>query len=79
MLITTAAGDIFIFILLKRNVIKSNHTSTEQNAPIFFVCLVHILDKNKASHFMWIVCLADDSHEMPSLIFSKKYFLKKYM
>ena len=28
--------------------------------------------ENKAWHFMWIVCLADDSHEMSSIIFSGK-------
>ena len=25
---------------------------------------------------MWIVCYADDSHEMPNLIFSEKYTQK---
>ena len=28
-------------------------------------------------HFMWIVCLADDSYEIPSLIFSELYKKKK--
>ena len=26
---------------------------------------------------MWIVCLADDSHEIPSIIFSEKYKKEK--
>ena len=26
---------------------------------------------------MWIICLADDSHEMPSFIFSGKKYKKK--
>ena len=29
--------------------------------------------ENKTWHFMWIICLADDSHEMSRLIFSEKY------
>ena len=33
--------------------------------------------ENKAWDFMWIVCWADDSHEMPSLIFSEKKKKKK--
>ena len=28
--------------------------------------------ENKVWYFMWIICLADDSHEMNSLIFSEK-------
>ena len=39
---------------------------------VFFYILVLLFKENKAWHFMWIVCLADDSHEMPSLIFSEK-------
>ena len=33
--------------------------------------------ENMTWHFMWIVCLADDSHEMSSLIFSQKKTKKK--
>ena len=33
--------------------------------------LYHFLEKMR--HFVWIVCWADDSHEMRSLIFSEKY------
>ena len=29
--------------------------------------------ENNAWHYMWIICLADDSHVMSSIIFSEKY------
>ena len=35
--------------------------------------------ENKTWHFMWIVCLADNSHEMPSFIFSEIFFFKNEM
>ena len=38
--------------------------------PLFF-------RENETWNFMWIVCPADDSHEMPNLIFSEKYEFKK--
>ena len=31
-----------------------------------------ILSENEAWHFMWIVCYADNSHEMSNLIFSEE-------
>ena len=31
-----------------------------------------IFDENKAWCFMWILCLAEDSHEISNLIFSEK-------
>ena len=36
--------------------------------------------ESKTWHFMWIVCLADSSHEMPSLIFGvvKPFLIKCY-
>ena len=34
-----------------------------------FVC---IFQRKEAWHLMWIVCLADKSYEMPTLIFSEK-------
>ena len=36
------------------------------------IFLLLFTEKNKASHFMGIICLADDSHEMSSLIFWDK-------
>ena len=45
---------------------------------MWIICLASILLNKIADdtliiwHFIWIVCLADDSHEMPSLIFSEK-------
>ena len=33
--------------------------------------------ENNAWYFMWIVCLADNSDDMPSLIFSQKMEEKK--
>ena len=33
-----------------------------------------IFRENKVWQFMWIICLADDSHEISSLIFSKKNY-----
>ena len=39
----------------------------------FFNVFVFLLffRENKAWHFMWAICLADDSYEMLSLIFSE--------
>ena len=37
---------------------------------LFYLLLFY--RENKTWHFMWIVCRADDSHEMISLIFSEK-------
>ena len=37
-----------------------------------FKYFVLFFRENKACHFMWIVCLAEDSHEMSSFIFSEK-------
>ena len=36
------------------------------------IFLYFFLEKNKTRHFIWIVCLADNSHEMSSLIYSEK-------
>ena len=45
------------------------------NTPAADDILISILpfERNKSWHFVWIVCPADDSHEMPSLIFSENY------
>ena len=40
------------------------------NSPIF---LSFFFRENKIGNFIWIVCKADDSHEMSSLSFSDKY------
>ena len=37
----------------------------KQNFILFF-------RENKPRYFMWIVCLADDSHEMSRFVFSEK-------
>ena len=34
--------------------------------------LMSVFGENKVWYFMWITCLANDSHEMLSLIISKK-------
>ena len=56
-LITTAADDIFLSIILLLFF-------------VYFLCV--FFRENKAWYFMWIICLADDSHEISRLIFSKK-------
>ena len=38
----------------------------------FLSIIIYFLRENKSSHFMWIICLTDDSHEM-----SRLYSLKK--
>ena len=48
-------------------------TIVADNILIFFV----FFRENKAWYFMWIVCLADNWHEISSLIFSEKYKKKK--
>ena len=36
------------------------------------IFLLLFLEENKAWSFMWILCLAEDSHKISSLIFSEK-------
>ena len=43
---------------------------------IFFICFFLFFRENKSWHFMWIVCLADDSHEISRLVFSEKKFFE---
>ena len=43
-------------------------TVAEENVLFFFV---FVFIENKAWHFMWIICQADDLHKMSSLIFSE--------
>ena len=47
----------------------------EADSILFFLLLV--FRENKAWHFLWIICLPDDSQEMSSLIFTEKYKKKK--
>ena len=42
-----------------------------------YLCFCTCFRENKAWHCMWIVCLADNSHEMPSLTFLWKLIKKK--
>ena len=44
-------------------------------ADDIFICL--FFRESKAWHFRWIICSANDSHEMSSLIFSQKNNVKK--
>ena len=46
--------------------------SAKQNCSRRQFLFLILSRENKAKHFMWIVCPADDSHEMLSLIFSEK-------
>ena len=43
---------------------------------IFFFFFFVFFRENKAWHFMWIVCYADNSLEMPSLIIAEKELKK---
>ena len=38
----------------------------------FFIICFYFSEKTSLEIFMWIVCLADDSHEMSRLVFSEK-------
>ena len=52
-------------------------TAEEDDFLIFFFFFFFFFRENKSWHFMWIVSLADDSHEMSGLVFSvkqKKFF-----
>ena len=48
-------------------------TAANDNSFIFFL----FFRENKSWHFMWIVCSADDSHEISRLVFSEKSKKKK--
>ena len=43
----------------------------------FFIYFFLFFRENMSWHFMWIICLADDSHEMSRLVSSKKWKKKK--
>ena len=47
-------------------------TKADDNFEFFFFS-----EENKSWHFMWIVCQADDSHEISRLVFSEKKNKKK--
>ena len=67
-LVTTATEDIFIYLFIFLFFFYFSYFF------ILFIFFFFFIKKNKTWHFMWIVYLADDSHEMPSIIFSEKYF-----
>ena len=48
--------------------LSANHNCSRQHFDLF----VGIFRENKTWHFMWRICLADNWHEMPSLILSEK-------
>ena len=48
--------------------LNANHNCNRQYFDVFFLVFFRA---NKTRHFMWIICLVDDSHKMPSLIFSE--------
>ena len=57
-LITTEADNIFIIITI-----------------IFIIIILFFFIffwENKVRHFIWIDCLVDNTHEIPSLIFSRE-------
>ena len=39
----------------------------------FFVFFFLFFRKNKSCHLMWIICLTNDSHDMPYLLLSEKW------
>ena len=49
-----------------------NYHSKLQQATLYFFIL--FLQENKAWYFIWIVCWADDSHEISSPLFSQKKY-----
>ena len=50
--------------------VKMPNTFAADNS-LFFCCFFF---HREITYFMWIVCLADNSHEMWSLIYSEKFF-----
>ena len=68
---------LFAYAMLpKKLTLKKLITTVADKILIFFFVCVFFQKKNnnKTWHFM---CLADDSHEIPSLIFSEKYLKKE--
>ena len=52
------------------NPLSANHNCSRPNLDFFF--FVGFFREIKAWHFIWIVCQVDNSHAMPSLVFSEK-------
>ena len=46
--------------------------SQSQTQQMTFYFLFSLYRENKTWHFMWIICLVDDSHEMSSFIYFEK-------
>ena len=53
-------------------------TAADDNFLYLFFLFFLFFRENKSWHFMWIVCLADDSHEMSKLVFSEKWKKKNW-
>ena len=65
-----AIREVIKVIFCLKLTIKGPRKILEQTT-IYFCFL--FFRENNAWHYMWIVCQADDSHVMSSIIFSKKY------
>ena len=62
------AGNLQYFIFVCKHCLLANHNCNRKHFDFFFVSW----RENKAGHFILIICPADNTNEMPSLIFSKK-------
>ena len=51
---------------------------SRQHFEFFFTYYFLFFRENKSWHFMWIICLADDSHEMSRLYSLKKIKVKLF-
>ena len=58
--------------LLLTSLVLNNWAQNFLFIYFFFVFFLFFVREIKAWHFIWIVYIADNSHEMPSLIFSSK-------
>ena len=47
-------------------------TTAADDCFFFSIYLFFFFKENKSSHFMWIICQADDSQDMSRLISSEK-------
>ena len=67
----TICKSLFYYLLMSLT-LKAPITTAADNNFFFCCCFFYFFRENKSWHFMWIICLADDSHEMSRLVKKKK-------
>ena len=67
----------YVLLIFFSLTLKAPITTAADDIFIIIIIIIIIFRVNKSWHFMWIVCQADNSHEMSRLVFSQKKKKKK--